>query len=124
MSPRSTRTAGSGSWTGSKDLIKSGGEWISSTALEEALVADPDVAEAAVVAVPHRRWQERPLAVVVLREGCRVSGEQVLARLVERVPRWWLPEDVVPVDALPRTSVGKTDKRRLRTQYAGTTDKE
>lgn len=107
-----------------KDLIKSGGEWISSMALEEALLADPDVAEAAVVAVPHQRWQERPLAVVVLRQGSRTGGEQLLSRLGGRVPRWWLPTDVVTVDALPRTSVGKTDKRRLRTQYAGTTGKE
>ncbi|MBC3192763.1 long-chain-fatty-acid--CoA ligase [Pseudonocardia sp. C8] len=107
-----------------KDLIKSGGEWISSTALEEALLADPDVVDAAVVAVPHRRWQERPLAVVVPRGDARVTGAQLRDRLAERVPRWWLPEDVVTVGALPRTSVGKTDKRRLRAQYAGTTGKE
>jgi fatty-acyl-CoA synthase len=104
-----------------KDLIKSGGEWISSVALEQALLADPDVADAAVVAVPHHRWQERPLAVAVLRAGAEASGAELLARLEERVPRWWLPEDVVVVDALPRTSVGKTDKRRLRTRYAGRT---
>ncbi|GAA3242061.1 long-chain fatty acid--CoA ligase [Pseudonocardia petroleophila] len=104
-----------------KDLIKSGGEWISSVALEQALLADPDVADAAVVAVPHRRWQERPLAVAVLRDGARATGAQLLERLAERVPRWWLPEDVVVVDALPRTSVGKTDKRRLRSRYAGRT---
>ncbi len=102
-----------------KDLIKSGGEWISSVALEQALLADPDVADVAVVAVPHERWQERPLAVAVLREGVDVTGGQLRARLGERVPRWWLPEDVVLVSALPRTSVGKTDKRRLRAQYAG-----
>ncbi|MBN9738799.1 MULTISPECIES: long-chain-fatty-acid--CoA ligase [unclassified Pseudonocardia] len=107
-----------------KDLIKSGGEWISSVALEQALLDDPDVAEAAVVAVPHRRWQERPLAVVVLHAGRDATGGEVLTRLGTRVPRWWLPEDVVPVDALPRTSVGKTDKRRLRSQYAGTDEKE
>lgn len=107
-----------------KDLIKSGGEWISSVALEQALLDDPDVAEAAVVAVPHRRWQERPLAVVVVREGRAATGERVLARLGTRVPRWWLPEDVVLVDVLPRTSVGKTDKRRLRARYAGTDEKE
>ena len=80
----------------------------------------PDVADAAVVAVPHHRWQERPLAVVVLRAGAEATGAELLARLEERVPRWWLPEDVVVVDALPRTSVGKTDKRRLRTRYART----
>ena len=99
-----------------KDLIKSGGEWISSVALEQALLADPDVADAAVVAVPHPRWQERPLAVVVPRGT--TTGAAVLERLRERVPRWWVPEDVVLVDALPRTSVGKTDKRRLREQHA------
>ena len=100
-----------------KDLIKSGGEWISSVAVEQALLADPAVADAAVVAVPHERWQERPLAVVVLHDGA--TGDGLAERLAERVPRWWLPEDVVVVGALPRTSVGKTDKRRLRAQYAG-----
>ena len=102
-----------------KDLIKSGGEWISSVALEQALLADPDVADAAVVAVPHPRWQERPLALAVLREGAAATGAQLRTRLEERVPRWWLPDDVVVVGELPRTSVGKTDKRRLRAQYAG-----
>jgi acyl-CoA synthetase (AMP-forming)/AMP-acid ligase II len=102
-----------------KDMIKSGGEWISSVALEQALLADPDVTDAAVVAVPHRHWQERPLAIAVLRPGARSSGDALRARLGERVPRWWLPDDVVIVDELPRTSVGKTDKRRLRQRYAG-----
>ncbi len=102
-----------------KDLIKSGGEWISSVALEQALLADPDVADAAVVAVPHPRWQERPLAVVVPRAGAGCAS--ILERLRERVPRWWVPEDVVLVDALPRTSVGKTDKRQLRERHAGST---
>lgn len=102
-----------------KDLIKSGGEWISSVAVEQALLADVDVADAAVVAVPHQRWQERPLALAVLRDGAEVSGDELRARLAGRVPRWWLPEDVLVVAELPRTSVGKTDKRRLRAQYAG-----
>ncbi|WP_433802866.1 long-chain-fatty-acid--CoA ligase [Actinomycetospora sp. CA-084318] len=101
-----------------KDLIKSGGEWISSLALEQALLEDDDVADAAVVAVPHPRWQERPLAVVVAREGAAVDGAALRERLATRVPRWWLPEEVVLVDALPRTSVGKTDKRALRGRYA------
>ena len=99
-----------------KDLIKSGGEWISSVALEQALLADDDVADAAVVAIPHPRWQERPIAVVVAR-GDAGAGP-ILERLRARVPRWWVPEDVVLVEELPRTSVGKTDKKRLRAQYA------
>ncbi|TCK25921.1 long-chain-fatty-acid--CoA ligase [Pseudonocardia endophytica] len=99
-----------------KDLIKSGGEWISSVALEQALLADDDVADAAVVAVPHPRWQERPIAIVVSRGT--TDAAPILERLAERVPRWWMPEDVVLVDALPRTSVGKTDKKLLRARYA------
>ncbi|MCD2146077.1 long-chain fatty acid--CoA ligase [Gordonia paraffinivorans] len=103
-----------------KDLIKSGGEWISSVALEEALLEDPAVHEAAVVSVPHPRWQERPVAYVV--GDADIDVEAVGARLAERVPRWWLPEKIVVVDELPRTSVGKLDKRRLREQAAGTPD--
>jgi len=101
-----------------KDLIKSGGEWISSVALEQALLTDPSVAEAAVVAVPHERWQERPLALVVLEPGRTTSPAELLAGLRERVPRWWLPEEVLVVEALPRTSVGKIDKRALRDRVA------
>ncbi|TKG72867.1 long-chain-fatty-acid--CoA ligase [Prauserella endophytica] len=101
-----------------KDLIKSGGEWISSVALEQALLHDPAVAEAAVIAVPHERWQERPLAFVVLHPPAEDTEDtepaDLLAGLRERVPRWWLPEQVLVVDALPRTSVGKLDKRALR----------
>ncbi len=107
-----------------KDLIKSGGEWISSLALEQALLEDADVSDAAVVAVPHPRWQERPLAVVVAREGADLDVAAVRDRLAARVPRWWLPEAVVRADALPRTSVGKTDKRRLRDRYAHGDEKE
>ncbi|QMU20405.1 long-chain fatty acid--CoA ligase [Gordonia rubripertincta] len=103
-----------------KDLIKSGGEWISSVALEEALIEHPAVHEAAVVSVPHPRWQERPVAYVVGDEGLDV--DEVKAELADRVPRWWVPELIVAVDALPRTSVGKLDKRRLREQAAGTPD--
>ncbi len=103
-----------------KDLIKSGGEWISSVALEEALIEHPAVHEAAVVSVPHPRWQERPVAYVVGDD--RLDVDVVKAELAERVPRWWVPELIVAVDALPRTSVGKLDKRRLREQAAGTPD--
>ena len=96
-----------------KDLIKSGGEWISSLALEQALLESPGVADVAVVAVPHERWQERPVAVVVP-DADGVDTTKVLAALDGRVPRWWCPDRVEIVDALPRTSVGKVDKRRLR----------
>ncbi len=98
----------------SKDLVKSGGEWISSVALEGALMGHPAVAEAAVVAVPHSRWGERPLAAVVLREGRTVEPAELLAFLGERFPRWWLPDDVVFVSAIPRTSTGKFLKAALR----------
>ena len=97
-----------------KDLIKSGGEWISSVALEGALMSHPAVLEAAVVAVPHPRWLERPLAAVVLREGGAADAAELLAFLGERFPRWWLPEDVVFVPAIPRTSTGKFLKSAIR----------
>ncbi|MCZ0912343.1 long-chain-fatty-acid--CoA ligase [Gordonia amicalis] len=104
----------------SKDLIKSGGEWISSVALEEALVEHPAVHAAAVVSVPHPRWQERPVAYIVGDDGLDV--DEVAAELADRVPRWWMPEKIVIVDHLPRTSVGKLDKRTLRERAAGTPD--
>lgn len=95
------------------DLIKSGGEGISSVELEQALLDHPAVQEAAVVSVPHERWQERPLALVVL-ENSSVGPSNLLDHLRRRVPAWWLPEDVLVVAELPRTSVGKIDKKRLR----------
>jgi fatty-acyl-CoA synthase len=98
----------------SKDLIKSGGEWISSVALESVLMGHPAVAEAAVVGVPHPRWLERPLAAVVLREGRTAAAEDLLAYLGERFPRWWLPDGVVFLPAIPRTSTGKFLKSALR----------
>jgi fatty-acyl-CoA synthase len=101
-----------------KDLIKSGGEWISSVALEQALMAHPAVAEAAVIAVPHERWQERPFALVVLEDGRTAEPGELLDDLQGRVPRWWLPDGVRIIDELPRTSVGKIDKKRLRDTLA------
>jgi fatty-acyl-CoA synthase len=101
-----------------KDVIKSGGEWISSVDLENALVAHPDVIEAAVVAVPDERWQERPLAVVVAREGSDVKAEELRKFLADKVVRWWLPERWTFVDEIPRTSVGKYDKKTIRSRYA------
>jgi fatty-acyl-CoA synthase len=101
----------------SKDLIKSGGEWISSVALEGALMSHPAVAEAAVIAVPHPKWLERPLAAVVLRPGVRATGEEILAGLKDRFPSWWLPDAVMFVEAIPRTSTGKFLKSALREQF-------
>ncbi|HLJ94714.1 MAG TPA: long-chain fatty acid--CoA ligase [Gemmataceae bacterium] len=100
-----------------KDVIKSGGEWISSVALEGALMGHPAVAEAAVVAVEHVKWQERPLAVVVLKEGKTASAEELLAFLAPHFARWWLPEAIVFVDEIPRTSAGKFLKRALRERF-------
>ncbi len=102
----------------SKDVIKSGGEWISSVDLENTIMGHPDVIEAGVIGVPDERWQERPLACVVLREGANVSGEDLASWLEPRVAKWWLPEHWVFVEALPKTSVGKFDKLTLRKRYA------
>ena len=98
----------------SKDLIKSGGEWISSVAVEGALMSHPAVAEAAVVGVPHPRWLERPVAAVVLRGGMTATAEELRGHLGERFPTWWLPDDFVFVPAIPRTSTGKFLKSALR----------
>ncbi|WP_368410956.1 long-chain fatty acid--CoA ligase [Halomarina pelagica] len=100
-----------------KDVIKSGGEWISSVELENELMAHDAVAEAAVVAVDHETWQERPLACVVLREGADASADDLREHLAERFPKWWLPDAIEFLDSIPRTSTGKFDKRTLREQY-------
>jgi fatty-acyl-CoA synthase len=100
-----------------KDIIKSGGEWISSVELENELMAHPDVAEAAVVGVPDERWDERPLACVVRRENTAVQPESLREFLTDKVARWWLPERWSFVDEIPKTSVGKFDKRTLRARY-------
>lgn len=100
-----------------KDVIKSGGEWISSVELEGEIMAHPDVFEAAVVAVPDPRWQERPLACVVAKPGTNVSVEDLLSFLDGRVARWWLPERWTFISEVPKTSVGKFDKKVLRRQF-------
>jgi len=102
-----------------KDLIKSGGEWISSVDLENALVAHPAVREAAVVAVPHPKWLERPLAVVVKKEGAEVSADELRAFLGQTFAKFQLPDAVVFVDQIPKTSTGKMLKSALRERYAG-----
>jgi fatty-acyl-CoA synthase len=101
----------------SKDLIKSGGEWISSVDLENALMAHPSVREAAVIAVPHPKWQERPLAIVVLKDGARVAPEDLRGFLASRFAKWQLPDAFVFTKEIPRTSVGKFLKAKLREQY-------
>lgn len=102
-----------------KDLIKSGGEWISSVDLENALMAHESVFEASIIGVPHPKWQERPIAVVVLKDQAKgkVTKEELLDSLKEKFAKWWLPDDVIFVDEIPKTSVGKFLKRQLREQY-------
>ncbi|HYH48588.1 MAG TPA: long-chain fatty acid--CoA ligase [Acidimicrobiia bacterium] len=100
-----------------KDVIKSGGEWISSVDLENRLMAHPDVAEAAVIGVPDPRWDERPLACVVPREGAALDATSLRQFLDGQVARWWLPERWAFLDQVPKTSVGKFDKRTLRALY-------
>jgi acyl-CoA synthetase (AMP-forming)/AMP-acid ligase II len=101
----------------SKDVIKSGGEWISSIELENLAVGHPGVAEAAVIGLPHPHWGERPLLVVVRAQGSAVTRDELLAYLAPRVASWWLPDDVCFVDALPHTATGKLQKTQLRAQF-------
>ncbi len=101
-----------------KDVIKSGGEWISSIDLENAAVGHPDIVEAAVISVPHERWQERPFLIAIRRQGSEVTAADVLAWLSERVAKWWLPEDVAFTNEIPHTGTGKIDKVALRRRFA------
>ncbi|HVA54013.1 MAG TPA: long-chain fatty acid--CoA ligase [Acidimicrobiales bacterium] len=101
-----------------KDVIKSGGEWISSVELEVTMMAHPAVFEAAVIAVPDDKWQERPLCCVVLKPDVAVSALELKEFLAERVAKWWLPERWSFIESVPKTSVGKFDKKVLRAQYA------
>jgi len=100
-----------------KDLVKSGGEWISTVALENALMGHPAVAEAAVIAVPDERWLERPLAVVVLREGATADADELREFIAPSFARWWLPERFEFVDEIPKTAVGKFRKTALRERF-------
>ena len=108
----------------SKDVIKSGGEWISSVAIESAALDHPGIAQAAVIAIPHPRWQERPLLIAVRKQGGDVTREAMLEHLRERMATWWLPDDVIFVDALPMTATGKINKVSLRERFAQERDKE
>ncbi|MBF6137188.1 long-chain fatty acid--CoA ligase [Nocardia puris] len=102
----------------SKDVIKSGGEWISSVDLENAVMGHPAVAEAAVIGVPDEKWDERPLAAVVLKEGSEAKPEELRNFIADKFARWQLPERWTFIAEVPKTSVGKFDKKRLRAQYA------
>jgi fatty-acyl-CoA synthase len=104
-----------------KDLIKSGGEWISSVDMETAIMDHPKVLEAAVIAVPHPQWQERPLACVVPKPEFKaeLTAQEIMEYLTSRVAKWWLPDEVVFIDAVPKTSVGKFDKKILRERFKG-----
>ena len=100
-----------------KDLIKSGGEWISSVDLENAVMGHPAVAEAAVIAVKHSKWDERPLAVVVKKPGKEVTDEELRAHLAKHFAKWQIPDDYAYIDLLPRTSTGKFQKVKLREMF-------
>ncbi|PRC48104.1 long-chain fatty acid--CoA ligase, partial [Mycobacterium sp. ITM-2017-0098] len=100
-----------------KDVIKSGGEWVSSIDLENAAMGHPAIAEAAVIGVPHPKWQERPVLVAVVRKGHSVAREEILEFLAGEVAKWWLPDDVIFVDELPHTATGKVLKVRLREEF-------
>ncbi|MDA0163425.1 long-chain fatty acid--CoA ligase [Solirubrobacter ginsenosidimutans] len=101
-----------------KDLVKSGGEWISSVELENAIMAHPKVAEAAVIGIPDEKWSERPLACVVPEGDAEITLDELKAFLAERVPKWWIPNDLEIIDEVPKTSVGKFSKKTLREQFA------
>ncbi|MDB5522880.1 MAG: long-chain-fatty-acid--CoA ligase [Rhizobium sp.] len=100
----------------SKDVIKSGGEWISSIALENLAVGHPAVAEAAVIGLPHPKWDERPLLIIIAKAECNPSKEEILDFMRDKVSKWWMPDDVVFVDAIPHTATGKILKTELRAQ--------
>jgi fatty-acyl-CoA synthase len=102
-----------------KDVIKSGGEWISSIDLENEAVGCPGIHEAAVIGVPHPKWDERPLLIVVAKPGAEVTKADVLAHLAPRIAKWWTPDDVVFVDELPHTATGKLLKTELRERFRG-----
>jgi fatty-acyl-CoA synthase len=100
-----------------KDVIKSGGEWISSIDIENLAVGHPDVAEAAVIGIAHPKWDERPLLIIVVKAGKKIAKADMLKFLEGRVAKWWMPDDVVFVDEIPHTATGKIQKMTLREQF-------
>src|SRR5204862_7331493 len=102
-----------------KDLVKSGGEWISSVELENEIMAHPQVIEAAVIGIADEKWGERPLACVVAEEGADLDADAIREFLSGRVAKWWIPESLEFIDEVPKTSVGKFSKKTLREQFSG-----
>jgi len=100
-----------------KDVIKSGGEWISSIEIENIAVGHPAVAEAAVIGVRHPKWDERPLLILVLKPGATLTREEILQYLEGKIAKWWMPDDVIFVDEIPHTATGKIQKLTLREKY-------
>ena len=101
-----------------KDVIKSGGEWISSIDVENTAMGHDAVAEAAVIGVQHPKWTERPLLVIILAEGYKLTKDEILGWLEGKIANWWIPDDVVFVDEIPHTATGKIKKVELRKQFA------
>ena len=101
----------------SKDVIKSGGEWISSIDLENLAVGHPKVAEAAVIGVQHPKWDERPLLVIVLKKDQKASKDEILGFMQGKIAKWWMPDDVVFVEEIPHTATGKIQKTALRERF-------
>jgi fatty-acyl-CoA synthase len=102
-----------------KDVIKSGGEWISTIEIENLAMGHPAVAEAAVIGVRHPKWDERPLLIVVLKPGQAANKQDILTYLSGKIAKWWMPDDVVFVDAIPHSATGKIQKISLRERFAG-----
>ena len=100
-----------------KDVIKSGGEWISSVELENAAVGCPGVAEAAAIGVKHPKWDERPILLIVRKLNSSVTEKEIVAHLTANVAKWWLPDEILFVESLPHTGTGKIQKSELRKQY-------
>jgi len=100
-----------------KDVIKSGGEWISSIEIENIAVGHPDVAEAAVIGIVHPKWDERPLLIIVKAEGKDPSKEDILKFLEGKIAKWWMPDDVAFIDEIPHTATGKIQKLTLRSMF-------
>ncbi|MBV9420515.1 MAG: AMP-binding protein [Alphaproteobacteria bacterium] len=101
----------------SKDVIKSGGEWISSIEIENIAVGHPDVAEAAVIGIRHPKWDERPLLILVMKPGKTITREEMQKYLTGKIAKWWMPDDVQIVKEIPHTATGKIQKTTLRTQF-------